>query len=29
MPKYAETTSVPVVKTKADIEEIIQKYGAD
>lgn len=26
---YAEKTSVPVSKTKADIEELIQKYGAD
>lgn len=26
---YAEKTSVPVAKTKADIEELIQKYGAD
>ncbi len=29
MTKYAETTSVSVAKTKADIEEIIHKYGAD
>jgi hypothetical protein len=29
MGKYAETTSVSVGKTKADIEDIIQKYGAD
>lgn len=27
--KYAENTSVSVAKSKADIEEIIQKYGAD
>ena len=26
---YAEKTSVSVVKTKADIEELIQKAGAD
>lgn len=26
---YAEKTSVSVAKTKADIEELIQKYGAD
>ena len=26
--KYAESTSVSVVKTKGDIEEIAQKYGA-
>lgn len=28
MGKYAENTSVSVTKTKAEIEEIIQKYGA-
>lgn len=26
---YAEKTSVSVARTKADIEEIVQKYGAD
>lgn len=26
---YAEKTSVSVAKTKADIEELVQKYGAD
>lgn len=26
---YAEKTSVSVAKTKADIEEMVQKYGAD
>lgn len=26
---YAEKTSVSVVKTKADIEELIQKAGAE
>ncbi|MGL5436158.1 MAG: hypothetical protein ACRDBO_12280 [Lachnospiraceae bacterium] len=26
---YAEKTSVSVSKSKADIEELIQKYGAD
>lgn len=29
MAKYAENTSVSVAKTKADIEDIILKYGAD
>ena len=28
MAKYAETTSVPVSKSKTEIEEIILKYGA-
>ena len=28
MGKYAENTSVSVARTKADIEDIIQKYGA-
>lgn len=26
---YAEKTSVPVSKTKADIEDMVQRYGAD
>lgn len=26
---YAEKTTVSVAKTKADIEELVQKYGAD
>ena len=26
---YAEKTSVSVAKTKADIEDLIQRYGAD
>ena len=26
---YAEKTSVSVAKTKADIEEMVQRYGAD
>lgn len=26
---YAEKTTVPVSRTKADIEELVQKYGAD
>lgn len=29
MAKYAENTSVSVAKTKADIEELIMKHGAD
>ena len=29
MPRYAETTSVPVERSKAEIERILQKYGAD
>lgn len=28
MGKYAENTTVSVARTKADIEDIIQKYGA-
>lgn len=29
MGKYAENTNVSVIKTKADIESIVRKYGAD
>jgi len=29
MPRYAENTSVSVEKSKAEIEKILQRYGAD